>query len=155
MHNKVFELIMLVFLVATYGIPSTLGLYRRYNNSTGSITAAAWNVSLNQNNVNGTISVTKGGADGEYAINVESNSEVDTTYDITVSNIPSGVQVKLGPSGNYETPTNGSYTFTDVDTIYYSDLSHQKTHTLYFKASSGATSVNNQTVTIDVVFRQA
>ena len=155
MHNKVFELIILVFLASTFSIPSTLGLYKRYNNSTGSVTASSWNVNLNQGGVNGTLSVIRGGADGEYTINVESNSEVDTTYDIVISNIPSGVQVKLGTTGNYETPTDGTYTFTDVDTILYSDLSHQKTHTLYFKAGSGATLVDNQTVTIDVVFRQA
>lgn len=152
MHNKAFEIVILVYLVSVFCIPSSLGIYKRASSSTKSLDAANWSVALDQTGVNGSVEVTKGDANGStYTLNVVSDSEVDVTYDVIVRNIPSGVQVKLG-NGSFM-PENSTVTFANAGTINYGD--GPNTHTLTFKANSGTVIVNNQTITIDVDFRQS
>lgn len=152
MHNKMFQMVILVYLVSVFCIPSTLGIYKNTSTASEILNLADWDVALNQNGISGNVSAQAGGSDGSYLLKVVSNSEVDVIYSITVSNIPSGVTVKID-NGTFK-PYSSSVTFDDVGTINYSDQNHEKTHTLYFKANSGATLVNNQTVDIDVDFRQ-
>ena len=151
MHNKTFEIIILLYLVSVFCIPSSLGIYKRVSTSSKVVDAATWDVSLNQTGINGNVQVTKGDTNGNtYTLNVVSSSEVDVTYDIIVSNIPSGVQVKLG-NGSFEQESS-TVTFTNAGTILYG--AGPNTHTLTFKANNNATLVNNHTVTIDVDFKQ-
>lgn len=154
MHNKTVEMIILVYLLSVFSVPSSLGLYKRSTSSSNTIEPAAWSVSLNQTGVSGNMQLTAGDTTGSsYTLRVVSNSEVDTVYDIIVSNIPSGVQVKLD-NGTYQQPQSNTVTFTSAGTILYGAQSNENTHTLTFKADSGATLVNNQTVTINVDFKQ-
>ena len=151
MHSKTIEMVILVYLLSVFCIPSSLGIYKNSSSSTKTIDAADWNVSLNQSGVSGTVQITEGDANGgTYTLNVISNSEVDVTYDIIISNIPSCVQVKLG---NWSFQTQSStVTFSNAGIINYGD--GPNTHTLTFKANNGATIVNNQQVNIDVDFKQ-
>jgi hypothetical protein len=152
MHNKTFEIVILVYLISVFCIPSSLGIYKRTSTGTKTIDIADWSVALDQTGVNGSVQVTEGDANGStYTLNVVSNSEVDVIYDIKISNIPSGVQVKLG-NGTYQ-PQNSTVTFTNAGTILYG--AGPNTHTITFKANSGATIVNNQTINIDVDFKQS
>lgn len=151
MHNKIFEMIILVYLLSVFSVPSSLGLYKRVSTSSKTIDVAEWDVSLNQNGVSGNMLITEGDSNGgTYTLNVVSNSEVDVTYDIIISNIPSGVQVKLD-NRSFE-PQSSSVTISNAGTILYGD--GPNTHTLTFKANNGATLVNNQQVNIDVDFKQ-
>lgn len=158
MHSKNSELIILVYFLIAFSIPSTLGIYKKSNNVSGVVTAARWDVGLNQTGINGSVSVTEGDANGStYLLKVVSDSEVDVNYSITISNIPNGVVVSLNNynNGAFQNPTNGTVTFTNAGTIIYTGSSEEVTRTLTFKANSGATTVNAQTVTIDVDFKQA
>ena len=151
MHSKTIEMVILVYLLSVFCIPSSLGIYKNSSSSTKTIDAADWNVSLNQSGVSGTVQITEGDAiGGTYTLNVASSSEVDVTYDIIISNIPNGVQVKLG-NGLFQ-PQSSTVTFSNAGTISYGAGSN--THTLTFKANNGATIVNNQQVNIDVDFKQ-
>lgn len=151
MHNKTFEIVILLYLVSVFCIPSSLGIYKRASSSSKIVDAALWDVALNQTGVNGNVQVTKGDANGNtYTLNVISNSEVDVTYDIIISNIPSGVQVKLD-NRSFEQESS-TVTITNAGIISYGAGSN--THTLTFKASNNATLVNNHTVNIDVDFKQ-
>ena len=151
MHNKTIEMVILVYLLSVFCIPSSFGLYKRSSTSTNAFDAANWSVSLNQTGISGNVLVTEGDTNGStYTLNVVSNSEVDVTYDIIISNIPSGVQVKLG-NGSFA-PQSSTVTFSNAGTISYGD--GPNTHTLTFKANNGATIVNNQQVNIDVDFKQ-
>ncbi len=152
MHSKRFEIIVLVYLLLVFSVPSTLGIYKNTASSTGLISTSAWNVSLNQNGINGSLEVITGGQNATYTLNVVSDSEVDTVYSIIVRNIPSGVQVKLD-NGSFQ-PESSTVTFSNLGPIYYTGQEETRTHTLYFKANNGAATVNNQTVTIDVDFKQ-
>lgn len=158
MHSKQFQIVILIYLLSVFCIPSTLGLYKRGANSTGSVNAATWSVALNQTGISGSVTATAGDANGStYLLKVVSNSEVDVDYSITISNIPSDVVVSLNNynNGAFQTPTNGTVTFTNAGTINYTGSSEEVTRTLTFKAASGAATVNNQTVTINVDFKQA
>lgn len=151
MHNKMFEIVILVYLVSVFCIPSSLGIYKRTASSSKALNVADWSVALDQTGVNGSVQVIEGDTTGStYTLNVVSDSEVDVAYDITISNIPSGVQVKLD-NGSFA-PENSTVTITNAGTIPYG--AGPNTHTLTFKANTGATIVTNRTITIDVNFRQ-
>ena len=151
MHNKTFEIIVFAYLLFTFAIPSSIGIYKNRTIVTKSLDAAIWDVSLNQNGVNGSVQVTKGDANGNtYTLNVVNDSEVDVVYDIIVSNIPNGVQVKLD-NGSFE-PQSSTVTISNAGTISYGGSPN--THTLTFKANNSASVVNNHTINIDVEFKQ-
>ena len=153
MHNKNIELVILVYLLATFCIPSTLGIYKRNASSSSIVDTSAWDVDIDQTGLSGSVSVIEGDANGgTYTLKVVSDSEVDVVYDIIVRNIPSGVQVKLG-NGSFQ-PASSTVTFSNAGTILYGSQPMENTHVLTFKANNGATIVNNQTVTIDVDFKQ-
>ena len=155
MHNKKIEIAILLCLLLFFSIPSTLGIYKNIASSSKSINTADWDVSLNQTGINGSITTTVGSSNGtDYTLKLVSNSEVDVTYTITVSNIPSGVVVKLNGDASYTTPSNGTATFPNAGVINYTGSSEEVTRTLTFRANSGATLVSNQSVTIDVDFKQ-
>ena len=155
MHNKNVELIILVYLLLSFCIPSTLGIYKNSATSTESISSAAWNVSLNQTNISPNVTATIGAVNGsDYTLKLVNDSEVNVSYSITISNIPSGVDVKIN-GGSFLTPSNGTVTIPNAGTINYTGSPVEVTRTLTFRANNGATVVNNQQVTIDVDFKQA
>lgn len=153
MQNKNVKLIALVCLLILFCVPSTLSLIKRIIGSSGMINTATWSVALNQTGVNNSLQVMYDNLNANYTLNVTSTSDVDVQYTIVVRNIPSGVEVKLD-NGSFQTPSNNVVTFNNAGSIYYSDVSKEKTHVLTFKANNGATVVNNQTVTVDVDFKQ-
>jgi len=154
MHSKTIEMVIFIYMLSVFCIPSSLGIYKKSANPNGTVTVAKWDVSLNQTGISGNVEVTEGDATGStYTLKVVSESEVDVTYDIIVRNIPSGVQVKLG-NGSFQ-PQSSTVTFSNVGIIPYASSPTEVTHTLTFKANSGATLVNNQQVTVDVDFKQA
>ncbi len=153
MHNKTFQIIVLIYLLFSFNIPSTLGVFKIKEKSSSTANLAGWNVSL-QPSLNNNISLIPNGSSGSYTLTVESNSDVDTSYTIVVSNIPNGVEVKLDNENNFRTPVSNKVTFSNVGTIAYNANSKSVTHTLTFRAISGATVVNNQSVDVDVIFQQ-
>ena len=155
MHNKQFQIVIMLYLLLTFCIPSSLGIYKKSTVTNSSLTAARWNVSLNQNGISDSVTATIGNANGaSYTLKLVNGSEVDVTYSITISNIPSGVVVMIN-GGSYLTPQNGTVTISNAGTINYSSSPVEVTRTLTFKANNGAATVNNQPVTIDVDFKQA
>ncbi len=155
MHSKQFQIVIMLYLLLTFCIPSSLGIYKKSTVTNSSLTAAKWDVSLNQNGINGNVTATIGNANGaSYTLKLVNGSDVDVTYSITISNIPSGVVVMIN-GGSYLTPQNGTVTISNAGTINYSSSPVEVTRTLTFKANNGAATVNNQQVTINVDFKQA
>lgn len=155
MHNKQFQIVVMLYLLLVFCIPSSLGIYKKTTVTSGSLTAAKWDVSLNQNGISGNVTATIGNANGaSYTLKLVNGSEVDVTYSITISNIPSGVDVMIN-GGSYLTPQNGTVTISNAGTINYSSSPVEVTRTLTFRANNGASTINNQPVTIDVDFKQA
>ncbi len=153
MRNKNAEIAILIFLLVVFCIPSSLGIFKKLIGANGLVNASQWNVSLNQDGINNNLQVIPDTLNAGYTLKVTSNSQVDVVYSIIVSNLPAGVEVKLD-DGNFQTPTNNTVIFNDAGNIYYSDDTKEKTHILTFKANTGATIVNNQTVDVNVEFKQ-
>ena len=149
MHNKKIQLILFICLFVLFGVPSSLGILKRHANSPTSLSTAAWSVDVSTNSSN-VMQLFPNSGTASYNLTVESDSGVNTIYSIIVSNLPSGVQVKLD-NGNFE-PYSSTVTFSNVGTILYGG--NPVTHTLTFKANTGATIVSNQQVGVNVEFKQ-
>ena len=156
MKNKKIKIIVLVLIVSLICIPSTLSIFRRKANSTGSIDAAKWYVALNQEGISSDVVALKDSTNGVYTLKIVSESEVDTAYSITVSGIPTGVDVALNnyDNGTFKTPSNGTVTFENAGVINYTGSREEVLRTLTFKASSSATLVENKQVNVKVDFVQ-
>lgn len=151
MHSKNTELIILVYLLATFCIPSSLGIYKNTINSTKSLSTAVWDVDITPDN-NSSLRVIPDSTNATYTLEVSNDSEVDVEYKIIISNLPNGVQVKLDDEQNFRNPTNNVITIDNAGTIAYGG--QPVIHTLTFRATTAATIVNNQTVNINVEFKQ-
>ena len=148
------KIISISILMSLLVISGTFAIYKNSTSSSKTVAIAEWDVSLNQTGVNNNLSVVAGYGSDTYTLNVRSLSEVDVVYDVVVSNLPSGVSVLVDGVSPSSTGSN-SATFTNVGSILYSDTNKTKSNTLTFTASSGATLVNNQQVSINVIAKQA
>ena len=152
MHSKNTELIILVYLLAAFCIPSTLGMYKNVAGSTKSLNTAEWDVSITPD-VNSSLQVIPDSTNATYTLIVSNDSEVDVVYDIVISNLPSGVEVKLDSEQNFRQQLSGNtIRISNAGSILYNGS--PVTHTLTFRAVTGATVVSNQSVTINVEFKQ-
>ena len=155
MKKKIIGILLLAvfFVTVSYSI-NTFALFRKSKSATGSLDAATWSVTRSQSQSGDSIDITPGSTTDDYILTVQSSSEVDVVYSIIISNLPSGVEVDLDNSGTYLTPTSGTITINNAGSINYNDSVKIKTHTLTFRATSGATIVSDQTINIDVQFKQ-
>lgn len=135
-------------------IPSSLSVYKSGSNSSKTISLAKWDVELNQDDENGTLSVIPNATTATYTINIEATSEVDMEYVIVVSNLPAGIEVSVD-NGAYRPQSNNSITFDEDWTILYSDVDKTRSHVLTFRATSGAAAISNQNVDISVIAQQS
>lgn len=152
-NNKILIIILTLFCIIS--IPYSLGLLKSNVNSSATLDTALWSVSVDSNS-NRSLNLMPNAGAAQFTIVLTSNSEVDTEYSIIVSNIPSGVDVKLD-NGNFESPASNSdtVTFSNVGTIIYDEGNNEKTHVLTFRANADAVIVSNQRVNIDVEFKQS
>ena len=153
MKKNYMTLIIVATVVVCLVIPFSIAVFKRLTNSNMNITTASWSVSLNQTGISDSVYVVTGATPTTYTLKVVNESEVDVTYDVVINNIPTGVQVSIDGE-TYETPTNGSITFTDAGTIAYSSQGSEDTKLIYFTAPSGTTLVQNASITIDVIVSQ-
>lgn len=151
--GKKMQIITVLFIITLFLIRSTFALFRNSLASVSSTTLASWNVTLEQGGVNNDVSIIPGIQTDSYALNIKSLSEVDITYDIIISNLPSGVSIDI--DGVAAPPAiNNVVTITNAGTILYNASEKMNTHILTFSAASNATVVNNQTVTVNVIAKQ-
>lgn len=151
MHSIKIEMILLVWLLVFFCIPSSFGIIKSSASLPSTFNASDWDVSVSSSS-SSTMQLTANSSTATYNIVVTSTSEVDTNYSIIVRNLPSGVQVKLD-NGNFE-PYSSTVTFPNVGTILYGANPNTATHTLTFRANNGATIVSNQQISVDVEFVQ-
>ena len=140
-------------VLSLFIIPSSYSIYKsgRVSSSIGNL--ASWNVTLEQNGVNNSLSLVAGLSTATYTLNVKSLSDVDITYDVVISNLPSGVSVAFADRAA-QLASNGTVTISNAGTILYSAQTKTNSHTLTFSAANNATYVNNQSVTINVIAKQ-
>ena len=152
--NNNFRIFAIIILMLFFLVPSVYAIFKSTSGSSSSVNLAEWSVELNQTGINNNLTIIPDLLNANYTLNVRSSSEVNVTYDIVVSGIPSDVEIMLDNDGNWETPSSGSYTFTNAGTINYNSQSHENSHILTFKALTTATPSMNNTININVVAKQ-
>ena len=148
-------LFALIFVVMIFAIvATTFAIFRGSSSATGSIRAATWSISRSQSESGDSLEIVPELSTDVYNLTVTSGSEVDVTYTIIISNLPSGVEVALD-NGTYQTPTSGTVRISNAQTVInYNDAVKTKNHTLTFRATSSAQTVSDQEIDIDVEFKQ-
>lgn len=147
----VIVLVVMVFFI----IPLTKAIFKNAATTAGTLTAATWSVELNQTGLSDSVTLISGVDTQTYTLKVRNDSEVDIVYDIEISNVPSGVKIKIDQDVNYETPdANNKITFTDAGSIAYSVNGTENTHTLTFTSEVGTAVVSNRQLTVKVIAKQ-
>ena len=151
--NKKYKVLIIICGLMLLLIPASFALFKKQVGGDTSVSAADWSITLEQTGVNNSLTVVPEITETTYTLNVKSMSQVDAKYSIVVSNLPSGVQVSLN-GVDFPQVSNGSVTFSNAGTILYNAANKTNTHTLTFRGVNGATFVNNQTVTVNVIAEQ-
>ncbi len=141
-----------VLILSLFYAFKTFGLFRNSAGSTGTLETARWSVTRSHSTSSDSLEVIPGIADDTYTLTVESMSEVDVTYTIIISNLPAGVEVIL--DNHTYTPSNNTVRIPNAGTINYNDQEKIQTRVLTFRAVSGAQTVSDQEIDIDVEFKQ-
>ena len=148
----VFLFIYFILFTSYYAF-STLSKYTSVFSSSNQISVARFNVSIDSNNENISMIAGNGGSSTTYTVTVTSLSEVATHYAIVLTNVPSGVKVKLD-NGNFISETNTTITFNNAGIFAPNDANSTRTHTLTFMAEIGTATQSNESINLDVVFTQ-
>ena len=119
---------------------------------------AKFDVSIStSDNASDTLNMLSGTTEATYIVKVTSRSEVTSTYEIVLSNVPNGLQVSLD-NGTYQTPVNSTVTFSGINCSGCSfDLNSnvtEHTHTLKFFDPLSSSNSGTNSINIDVEFSQ-
>ena len=124
--------------------------YARYKSTrteTINVSLASWDVSLNGGD---NLTIITGNNGTSYDLTVRNNSEVNVSYSVYLTNIPTGVSVKLDNS-EYVGENNHRIVFSNVGTL---SVNGTRVHTLNFKALLDSEEITNSSIGIDVEFKQ-
>ena len=143
-------------LFASYYTTNTFTKCVGVLDKSGSLSIAKWDVSLNPTTGN-TFNIITGNTsenldDQTYSFTITNNSDVALSYNIVLSNVPTGVEVVYDNVTYYE--SSNVVTITNAGSFLTTDLNNTHTHSLTFIAPAGTTSVTNNEVDIDVDFVQ-
>jgi hypothetical protein len=142
-------LVILAIVSLTFFATFTYSRYKNVSKGSGTIRGASWSVSMTGNNED--IVLTSGTTEQTYTLTVTNNSEVDVVYSIELSNLPSGMKVKLD-SGQYVEEVNNKITFNNAGTMLYG--TSPVNHVLTFSSVLDAQEITNKNFNINVVFKQ-
>ena len=140
-------------LFTSYFTFNTVSKYVGEMNKTNQISVARFSVNATGNNSNISMIAGNGGSSLTYTVTITSTSEVATDYSIILTNVPTGVKVKLD-NGSYMSETNNEISFNNVGTFVPNDSNSTRTHTLTFMAEIGTATQSNSSIGLDVVFTQ-
>ncbi len=145
MKKKIILSILIIVLV--FFVSYSYARYKTTSSGASIIRGASWSVNTSGND---SLNLTAGSSTN-YTLTVTNNSEVDVVYDIELSNLPSGIKVKLD-SGSYVTESSNKITFSNAGTLLYG--ASPKNHTLTFTTDIDSSEVTDKSVKIDVKFKQ-
>lgn len=124
---------------------------------TGDMQIAGWDVAVTTASGN-SMTLDAGSSASTYTLTVTNNSEVASTYQIKVSNIPADVKIGLdiASASDMVTPVGGEVTFTNTGgDLSYTSPNNTRNHTLTLEAEPTAnvtqSSVN---MSIEILFVQ-
>ena len=148
-------LFLFVYLIfaSLYFSVNTLAKYTGTVSGTGETQVAKWEVSATPNS-NSPMNIIAGNDTASYEITVTSTSEVGCSYSISLSNVPTGVMVKLDDKAPVTVGADKKVTFTNCGEFSANTQGQQRIHTLELKAGIDITPVSNNAIDVDVSFVQ-
>ena len=151
-------IICLILILVLFSNTFMLSKYVSAINGVASTDVGKFDVSIiTSDNASDTLSMLSGTTEATYIVKVTSNSEVATSYEIILSNVPDGLQVSLD-NGLYQTPVNSTITFAGnncSNCIFSSNsLTTEHTHTLKFFDPLSSSNAGVNSINIDVEFTQ-
>lgn len=151
--KKFISLVFVYFVFLTlYFSMITLSKYVKVSNGSGTKPIAKWQVSVDtQDNPSDIIDLISDNTPQNYILKVISESHVGVNYTVTLSNVPSELEVSID-NGTYQTPTNNQIQFTG--TMNATSQQAYNTHTISFRAPIGSTIAATTTININVDFEQ-
>lgn len=154
LKKKFIVFLFIYFILFTsYFTFSTVAKYAGEISRTNQISVARFSVNATGNNANIDMIAGNGGSSLTYTVTITNTSEVATNYSIMLTNVPTGVKVKLD-NGSYMSGTNNEISFNNAGTFAPNDSNSTRTHTLTFMAEIGTATQSNASIGLDVVFTQ-
>ena len=147
-----FIFVYLIFASLYFSV-NTLAKYTGTVSGTGETQVAKWEVSATPNS-NSPMNIIAGNDTASYEITVTSTSEVGCSYSISLSNVPTGVMVKLDDKAPVTVGADKKVTFTNCGEFSANTQGQQRIHTLELKAGIDITPVSNNAIDVDVSFVQ-
>lgn len=147
---KKLVLMIILTIITSFFISFSYSIYRSNAGASATVTGATWSVSTSGNNE--TINLTSGTTEQEYTLTVNNNSEVDVTYSIILTDLPSGLKVKVD-SGEYVEEENSEIRFNNVGNLIVGGTT-TRNHTLTFSSILDSEEVTNEEININVEFKQ-
>ena len=147
-----FIFVYLIFASLYFSV-NTLAKYTGTVSGTGETQVAKWEVSATPNS-NSPMNIIAGNDTDSYKITVTSTSEVGCSYSISLSNVPTGVIVKLDDKDPVTVGADKKVTFTNCGEFSANTQGQQRIHTLELKAGIDITPVSNNEMNVDVSFVQ-
>ena len=153
--KKIIKLLIVYFVFLTFSFSIyTLAKYTGTVSKHATVEIALWDVELDTTvTPSDDLDIVSGTTTQIYKLKVKSQSEVATTYDVILKNVPAGVQVKVD-SGSYKSASSNKITFTNVGEFDASSANRQREHTLTFKAPLGTSEITDHEIDLEVKFTQ-
>lgn len=156
---KSFIYIYTLFFILCFSV-ITMAKYTGVISDGSSIPVAKWEVSLlgtdgeplPNNKTLPTIIIGNSSTYPDYNLKVTSKSEVGVNYKLVISNVPTGLKVKIddtrevGPTGSTIKVDLGHFSATNTEVT--------RNHKLTFIVPEGADPIDNRELNLDVIFEQ-
>ena len=126
-------------------------MYSSDVNKDSGVDVAEWSVSVDSDDDENVNVIAGDSTAQEYSFNVNNDSEVVSTYTVTVSGVPANVRVGIDGDDALHDPIAGVVEFTDAGEL---DAGETKVRTIRFVATLDATKSTNNSISIDVDFTQ-
>lgn len=148
-------LFLFVYLIfaSLYFSVNTLAKYTGTVSGTGETQVAKWEVSATPNS-NSPMNIIAGNNTASYKITVTSTSEVGCGYSISLSNVPTGVIVKLDDKAPVTVGADKKVTFDSCGHFNANTPGVENEHTLVLEAGIDIPPVSNNAMNVDVSFVQ-
>ena len=148
----VFAILFLMVFSSYFIINKTLSKDKTNVVAGGETDVARWEMIVdNQGSDN--IELPIGGEGINYTLNITRKSDVAHKYSIYLTNVPNNIAASVD-SGEFQTSVNGEITFEDAGEFDADSQDIEETHTITFKALSGAQEVSDIQIGLDVKFTQ-
>ena len=156
-RRKLFVMFLIyLLLVSSYFSLHTFSKYVSVtNDKTGTKGIARWNIELDTSSSSNVLNLVSGNDTNEqtYLLTITSTSEVKASCSLEITNIPTGVQVKLD-NEQPVTEVNNVVNIYDFCTFNANDQNNSRSYILKFIAPLNVNPISNQSIGIDVTCRQ-